>query len=129
MRRFIVTMGLLLLLPVVICGQSKRGWLQGNWVGTGYQNDSQETWTMKLSIRKNRYTVEYPSLKCSGRWRLVSLSPSRAVFRERITKGVAECEPQGSFVVIRLGARQLGVWYSYLGKREFVASAILNKQP
>lgn len=129
MRRFIITACLLLLVPVVICGQSRRSWLQGNWAGTGYQSDSQETWTMKLSVRKRRYAVEYPSLKCSGRWRLVSISPKRAVFRERITQGSEACEPQGSFVVIRLGARQLGVWYSYLGKNEFVASAILNKQP
>ena len=129
MRRFTITIGLLLLLPVVVFGQSKSKWLEGNWAGTGYQTDSENTWTMKLSASKGRYTIEYPSLKCSGRWRLVSVSRYSAVFRERITKGVEECEPQGSFVVVRLNARQLGLWYSYRGKNEVVASAILNKQP
>ena len=129
MRRLTITLGLLLLLPIALSGQSKRSsWLQGNWAGTGYQSDIENTWTMKLSARKNRYTVEYPSLKCGGRWRLVSVSRSRAVFRERIAQGLGECEPRGTFVIVRLNARQLGVWYSYLGKKEVVASAILNKQ-
>lgn len=128
MRRFIITLFILLSLPILVCGQSKRSWLQGVWEGTGYQTDSENTWAMKLSIRKNRYVVEYPSLKCGGRWRLVSVSQSRAVFREHITTGGGECEPQGTFVIVRLNARQLGAWYSYAGKNEVVASAILHRQ-
>lgn len=127
MRKFTITLFLLFCLPVLVCGQSKGSWLQGVWEGTGYQTDSENTWTMKLSIRRNRYLIEYPSLKCGGRWRLVSVSRNRAVFRERITQGVGECEPEGSYVVQRLNARQLGVWYSYRGKNEVVASAILNR--
>lgn len=42
---------------------------------------------MKLIVRKKRHVIEYPSLGCRGRWNLVSISGSRVVFRERITKG------------------------------------------
>jgi hypothetical protein len=128
MRRLAITTCLLLLLPAVVCGQSKSNWLQGNWAGTGFQIDDGSTWAMRLTVRRKRYVVEYPSLGCGGRWNLVSASGGRAVFRERITKGVEACAPRGNVVIVRLNSRQLGYWYSYRGSKEFVASAILNKQ-
>ena len=83
---------------------------------------------MRLTVRKKRYVVEYPSLGCGGRWNLVSVSGGRAVFRERIIKGAEKCAPRGNVVIERLNSRQIGFWYSYRGSNEFVASAILNKQ-
>ena len=128
MRRFTITICLLLLLPAVICGQSKSGWLRGEWVGTGYQSNDGSTWTMRLVVRKKRHVIEYPSLGCGGRWNLVSVSGSRVVFSERITKGAGKCARRGNVVIERLNSRQIGFWYSYRGSNEFVASAILNKQ-
>jgi hypothetical protein len=128
MRRFMITVGFLLLLPVITCGQSKSSWLQGVWAGTGYQSNDDSKWTMKLTIRKNKYLVEYPSLECGGTWRLVSVSRSRAVFRETITKRPDVCASRGNVVIERLNTGQVGFWYSYRGTNEFVASAILNKQ-
>ncbi len=128
MRRFTLTVGLLLLLPVVICGQSKSGWLRGEWAGTGYQSNDDSKWTMRLTVRKNKYVIEYPSLGCSGGWKLLSVSRGRAVFREVITKGMEQCAPRGNVVIERLNSRQIGYWYAYRGSDEFMASAILNKQ-
>ena len=128
MKRLARAACLLLLVAAVTCGQSGSGWLRGEWAGTGYQADDNGTWAMVLNAKRGRYMVEYPSLGCAGRWRLVSASRARAVFRERITKGAEKCAPRGTVVVERLNSRQLGYWYSYAGSKEFVASAILNRR-
>jgi hypothetical protein len=120
---------LLVLLAAGACaGQTRGGWLRGEWAGTGYQVDSESTWAMVLSFRSGRYTVEYPALECAGRWRLLQVSRTRAVFRETITKGAEKCAPRGRVVIERLNARQLGYRYSYQGSKDFVASAILNRR-
>lgn len=111
-----------------VCGQTRGGWLRGEWAGTGYQTDSESTWAMVLSFGRGRYAVEYPSLGCTGRWRLLQVSRARAVFRETITQGAEKCSPRGRVVIERLNARQLGYRYSYRGSKDFVASAILNRR-
>jgi hypothetical protein len=111
-----------------VCGQTRGGWLRGEWTGTGYQIDSESTWAMVLSFGRGRYAAEYPSLECAGRWRLLRLSRTRAVFRETITKGTEKCAPGGRVVIERLNARQLSYRYSYRGSNNFVASAILNRR-
>ncbi|MET0626558.1 MAG: hypothetical protein ABW250_26725 [Pyrinomonadaceae bacterium] len=127
MKRFMLAAGLLLLSAAVVCGQTRGGWLRGEWTGTGYQTDSSTTWTMKLTAKGRTYTVDYPSLECGGRWRLLSLDGSRAVFRETITRGAERCAQRGRVVIQRLNSRQLGYWFSQPGSNEYTASAILNK--
>ena len=127
MKRFALAAGLLLLSAAVVCGQTRGRWLRGEWAGTGYQTDANTTWAMRLTAKGRAYTVDYPSLECGGRWRLLSLSGRRAVFRETITRGAARCAQRGRFVVERLNSRQLGYWYSYTGSNEYTASGILNK--
>jgi hypothetical protein len=111
-----------------VCGQTRGGWLRGEWVGTAYQVDSESTWAMVLTFRRGRYTAEYPSLECAARWRLPRVSRTRAVFRETVTKGAERCAPQGRVILERLNARQLGYRYSHQGSKDFVASAILNRR-
>jgi hypothetical protein len=82
----------------------------------------------RLTVKGRAYAVDYPSLECGGRWRLVSVTSRRAVFRETITRGAERCAPRGNFVVERLNSRQLGYWYSHAGSKEFVASGILNRR-
>ena len=108
--------------------RTRGGWLRGEWAGTGYQSDSESTWAMVLKFGRGRYTAEYPSLECAGRWRLLSVSRTRAVFRETITAGAERCAPSGRVVIERLNARQLGYRYSYQGSKDYVASAILNRR-
>src|SRR3712207_2433192 len=105
MRRFTIKLCLPLLLPTFLYGQPRGGWLRGEWAGTGYQSDDDSTWAMRLTVSKNGYVVEYPSLGCGGSWKLVSISGGRAVFRERITKGVEKCAPRGNVVIERLNPR------------------------
>src|SRR3989442_1766691 len=76
---------LLLLVCAPLSAQTKsKNWIKGTWEGTGYQTDDQSTWTMRLIARGRRFSIEYPSLNCGGRWQLVSLNSYRAQFRERL---------------------------------------------
>jgi hypothetical protein len=127
MRRFASAAGLLLLSAAVVCGQTRGGWLRGEWSGTGYQTDTNNTWAMRLTAKGRAYTVDYPSLECGGRWTLLSLNARRAVFRETITRGAERCAQRGRVVVERLNSRQLGYWFSQAGSNDYTASAILNK--
>ena len=111
-----------------VCGQTRGGWLRGEWSGTGYQVDSESTWAVVLNFGRGSYAAEYPSLECAARWRLLSVTRARAVFRETVTRGAGKCAPGGRVVIERLNARQLGYRYSYQGSKDFVASAILNRR-
>lgn len=128
MRRRLTALLLVVLAAGGAAGQTRGGWLRGEWAGTAYQTDSESTWAMVLSFGRGRYTAEYPSLECAGRWRLLSVTRTRAVFSETLTKGAEKCAPRGRVVVERLNARQLGYRYSYQGSEDFVATAILNRR-
>ena len=123
---FVVLLVLLFTSP--ISAQNKRSWLAGTWEGTGYQIDTNETWTMKLTVQGNRYTIEYPSLKCSGKWLPLGVDSRRARFRERITVGLTECVDRGKVVVERLSSRQIAYKFVNNGERDVTASAILNRK-
>ncbi len=128
MKRCLTVLLFVVLAAGGAAAQTRGGWLRGEWAGTAFQTDSESTWAMVLSFGRGRYTVEYPSLECAARWRLLSVTRARAVFRETVTKGAEKCAPDGRVVIERLNARQLAYRYSYKGSKEFVASAILNRR-
>jgi hypothetical protein len=111
-----------------VCPQSNRAWLNGTWEGTGYQIDTNSTWTMRLKVRGHRYTIEYPSLNCGGRWRLLSINANRARFLERITFGREECVDRGKVVIEKLSGAQIAYRFSNRVTAEVTASAILNRK-
>ena len=128
MRRCLTALLFVVLAAGAVSGQTRGGWLRGEWAGTAYQVDSESTWAMVLKFRRGRYTAEYPSLECAGRWRLLQVSRTRAVFRETITKGAERCAQRGRVVIERLNPRQLGYRFSHQGSKDYVASAILNRR-
>lgn len=128
MKRWLTTLLFVLLAAGACAAQTRGGWLRGEWAGTAYQVDSENTWAMVLTFGRGVYAAEYPALECAGRWRLMSVSRTRAVFRETVTKGAEKCAPRGRVVIERLNARQLGYRYSYEGSKDFVASAILKRR-
>src|SRR4051794_1279466 len=76
--------GVLLLGCAAASAQAKsNSWLRGTWEGTGYQTDDKSTWDMVVKVNGQRFTIDYPTLSCGGRWRLISLTAARARFRER----------------------------------------------
>lgn len=129
MRRIVATVCLLCTLTVGVWPQSKsRAWLNGSWEGTGFQIDTNTTWTMNFRARSKQYLIEYPSLNCSGRWKLISVNSRRATFRERITSGRGECVDKGLVTIEKLNARQIAYRFSYVGTTQVSASAILNRK-
>jgi hypothetical protein len=120
---------LLLLLCAPLSAQTKsNNWIKGTWEGTGYQTDDQSTWTMRLIARGRRFSIEYPSLNCGGRWQLISINGYRARFRERLDHGKEKCADDGNVVIQRLNPRQVFFLYSNAGTREVTASAVLNRK-
>jgi hypothetical protein len=129
MRRIVATVCLFFSLTVAVCPQGKsRAWLNGSWEGTGYQMDTNTTWTMSFKARGKRFSIEYPSLKCSGTWRLVSVNARRAIFRERITVGRESCVDRGVVTLERLSGSQIAYRFSHAGTSQISASAILNRK-
>lgn len=115
---------------VILCATTfafSQRWMGGRWEGKGYQIDSDETWTMKLRKQKKKFSIEYPSLECTGEWKLINFNKTRARFRENIKTNRENCEPTGSVIIQRLNSRQLMFIYSYKGSSQAVASGILTK--
>jgi hypothetical protein len=129
MLKVVAAICLLFSMALVVCPQHRsRSWLKGEWEGTGYQIDTEETWTMRLSVQGGKLLIEYPSLNCRGEWKLISINSVRARLREKIKVGRDECVGQGNVLIERLNGRQIAFRYSYLGTNEVSASAILNRK-
>ena len=109
--------------------QSKSiSWIKGTWEGTGYQTDDKTTWEMVLRASGKRFAIEYPSLNCGGRWKLISVSASRARLREILGHGQDKCADGGNVLIQRLSRNQIMFLYSYKGDKALTASAILNRK-
>jgi hypothetical protein len=118
----------LLLAAFAISAQTKsKTWIRGTWEGKGYQIDDQSTWTMRFTAGGGRFAIDYPSLNCGGRWKLITIDASRARFKEILNYGIDKCLNRGTVVVQRLNKRQAVYLYSDAGKREVSASAILKR--
>ena len=128
LAKIVLIEAVLLASCIATAAQTKRGWLAGTWEGTGYQTDTDSTWTMRLDARRGRFAIEYPSLECGGVWRLVGLTRWRATFRETITRGADRCTPNGNVTVLRLGGGQLLYLYANRGTSRITASAVLNRK-
>ena len=123
------TVLLTLLLSTAISAQTKSSrWIKGTWEGTGYQIDDQSTWTMRFTAAGRSFSIEYPSLNCGGKWRLISVNAYRARFKEILDHGQDKCTDKGNVTIQRLGKRQVFFLYSNAGTREVTASAVLNRK-
>lgn len=121
--------GVILLLAVTVSAQTRsKSWIRGTWEGTGYQIDDQSTWTMRVTSNGRRHLIEYPSLDCGGRWKLVSINASQARFKEILSHGQDKCTNNGSVLIRRLSRKQVVFLYSNEGRREVSASAVLNRK-
>lgn len=127
----LAALGLLFVLASPAASQSKQStWLRGVWEGTGYQTDDNSTWPMRLTVTRQKgrvYSIDYPSLNCGGRWKLLSMNSNRARFREQLTYGQDKCSPNGLVVLERKARGQSIFLYSNEGRHEITASAVLNR--
>ena len=119
----------LVIMATAVSAQTKSvSWIRGTWEGTGYQMDDKSTWSMLLKAQGRRFSIDYPSLSCGGQWKLISISPSRARFSERLDHGQDKCADRGIVTVQRITRNQLMFFYSYQGEKKVTASAILNRK-
>jgi hypothetical protein len=124
MLKFILTISFILCFSQASFSQN---WLYGKWEGEGKERDG-SSWSMEFQASKGKFRIKYPSLKCSGEWRLVSFSKSQARFRENITFNRTDCEPTGNVTIKRLSRDQLLFNYSYNSSRKLDSSAILRRK-
>ena len=92
----------------ISCSSSKRNslktnpsWVIANWQGSAYQFDTKENWTMTLAVDSltNDFKIDYPSLQCSGNWKVIRISENRIELREKITRGIRNCVTRGKVVL------------------------------
>src|SRR6185503_1633426 len=96
---------LLILIPTVAAQTKQKPWLSGEWEGTGYQTDDNSTWAMKLTVKRLKggrraFSVDYPSLNCGGRWKLLSLNQNKARFQELLDHGQDKCTDKGLVTIV-----------------------------
>lgn len=132
-RQAVLLIGLFLVLVPNLAAQNKpKPWLRGAWEGTGYQTDDNTTWAMKVTVKRLKggrraFLIDYPSLNCGGRWKLLSMNQSKARFREILEHGQDKCSDKGLVTIERIG-RQLIFLYANQGTREITSSAVLNRK-
>lgn len=102
-------------------------WLEGVWEGTGYQTNPKSTWTMKLTVKNETFSIEYPSLSCKGRWNLLGKETGKARFKEVITVGLNRCENNGTVLVEKLDDSRISFKYSSPNTKAITSTATLRK--
>lgn len=91
----------------------KTKWLEGTWIGTGYEPDIQAHWETKLDFNLNEpiFRISYPSFPCSGTWRLLEANKTQAKFIEYITENAELCQNEGTVIVTKINDEFISVAY------------------
>jgi hypothetical protein len=104
----------------------------GRWVGTGYQFDTQDTWTIDMTIRldakvgEKAGTIAYPSIPCSGELVRKPDVDGRFVVQERLTKNAGRCVDLGTIRVVCEGKNLEWKWF-YPADGSYGANASLAR--
>lgn len=113
------------------CGiyAQEKEWINGTWIGIGYQLDTKTSWQIKLTCntRLQKFTIDYPTLSCNGNWKPTSMDAQTARFTEVITEGTSNCVNGGSVVITKIDKNY--ITYSYFApySEELGAYATLIK--
>jgi hypothetical protein len=94
-------------------GGGDATWLQGNFSGDGTQYDGGK-WTFTYVNTNGTPVIEYPSVRCGGKWEPVSIKSNEAVFTEVITHG-KDCLSNGRVVVTPTSDGALNCKWYYVG--------------
>jgi hypothetical protein len=90
-------------------------WLSGVWEGEATQivaggsgAPAAETghWTIRLTVQKGKYTVDYPSVSCGGKWTLLEKGAKTLKFKEKLTYG-DRCVDNGYAVIEKKDASRI----------------------
>jgi hypothetical protein len=119
------------LLSTIIYGQEVPEWINGTWQGIGYQAPTNTAWKidLKYDVKSESFSINYPSLNCSGQWELIESENNRLVFVERITTGLDKCDNNVKVIVNYVEGSYISVAYFLPDVYDdVVASAVLKKK-
>lgn len=103
-------------------------WMNGKWLGTGYQTDG-STWKVEFTKDGSNLYIAYPSLGCNGNWKIVKASKSRIDLEETITEGTDKCDQGCKIIVFKVDETQISVVYSLPSyQKNAIGYAVLVKQ-
>jgi len=108
----------------------KFSWLNGTWTGIGYQSPTDTNWKIRMSYNETTgsFAINYPSLNCSGNWKLQSSKPNKIVFTEYITKGKQNCDNEVKVVLSHIDDEYINIAYFMPGRYNgVVAYGVLRK--
>ncbi|KAA3620751.1 MAG: hypothetical protein DWQ02_28855 [Bacteroidetes bacterium] len=88
-------------------------WIHGSWQGVGYQSPTNSAWEidLKYDAENNRFSINYPSLGCSGHWKLLESETNRIVLVEQITDGMDKCDNNVKVIVNYVDEEYISVSY------------------
>ncbi len=130
-KTIFLSIGFLFLLSTNIYTQEVPKWLHGEWEGIGYQAPTNSAWNIELNYdaQKKSFSINYPTLNCSGHWELIESKENRLVFVEKITEGLDKCDNNVKVIVNYVEESFISVAYFLPGIYEnVVASSVLKKK-
>ena len=107
---------IILLNTTLVYSQIKKTkWLDGTWVGIGYQPGfgEQSAWDIELTYdyQNEEFNINYPSFPCSGYWNLKKADKNKAEFIEYITDGKSLCQNGNTIIVTRIDEEYITISY------------------
>jgi len=105
-------------------------WLSGVWEGEATQivpGGETGRWTIKLTAQNGKYTVDYPSVSCGGKWTLLEKGVKTVKFKEKITYG-DRCLDNGYVIIEKKDSSRILFNYVSPDGTGVTSFAILNKQ-
>ena len=132
MKKFIVFACLLLALSSPL-GAQKIKWLEGSWLGDGYQPNAASFpyWDIQLyySSKEKTISIIYPSLNCGGKWTLLKNEKNKATFRENLDYGFDKCGNGGTLVVSYIDTKYIMIaYYDPFDHTTIIATGLLKKK-
>jgi hypothetical protein len=103
-------------------------WLNGVWAGDGYQTDTKTRWAVRLTVRDETYSIDYPDIPCKGIWKLIEKNSQSASFTEVITQGLDQCSNNSHVLVEKVSASEISCRYTHAGGRAVIATVALARK-
>lgn len=105
--------------------------MNGDWEGSGYQFNINESWTIKLIFDKesNKFKIDYPSINCSGYWKATAVTKYKIEFIETISTGKNKCINGGKVVLYLLDETRIEYLFYWPNDRTLDAKGVISRTP
>jgi hypothetical protein len=124
--------------PAGAADTTRSHWQAGSWSGTGIQLVPSATYPIAITLSEPAVdpnlgvvvaTVAYPSLTCSGRLGLISVTAEEVLLVERLTSGLERCTDQGWVTLTRRTDERLYYGWSLPDDPMVVTGQLLRDDP